>query len=186
MEQPGDGIGDDARDFQPAAVVPMLQPKLQQKRRLRTCALSAQGYLPHCFPLQQLRDKYSFRARLWFISTVFKFVVATMSAIADYAIPAEPVHTFSPHTWRAERPRSERSYVVGARDTWCGVIPSPCVSPTSLGTEGSVVRTPGAGCCKTWSFIGTTTTGSSLVHCCKLYWEPACAALRLGSDARLN
>ena len=38
---------------------------------------------------------------------------------------------------------------------------------------------------KTWSFIGTTTTGSSLVHC-KLYWEPACAALRLGSDARLN
>ena len=40
-------------------------------------------------------------------------------------------------------------------------------------------------CCKTWSFIGTTTTGSSLVHC-KLYWEPACAALRLGSDARLN
>ena len=38
---------------------------------------------------------------------------------------------------------------------------------------------------KTWSFIGTTTTGSNLVHC-KLYWEPACAALRLGSDARLN
>ena len=35
---------------------------------------------------------------------------------------------------------------------------------------------------KTWSFIGTTTTGSSLVHC-KLYWEPACAALRLGSDS---
>ena len=25
--------------------------------------------------------------------------------------------------------------------------------------------------CKTWSFIGTTTTGSSLVHC-KLYWVP--------------
>ena len=39
--------------------------------------------------------------------------------------------------------------------------------------------------CLLRSFIGTTTTGSSLVHC-KLYWEPACAALRLGSDARLN
>ena len=25
----------------------------------------------------------------------------------------------------------------------------------------------------------------NLVHC-KLYWVPACAALRLGSDARLN
>ena len=34
-------------------------------------------------------------------------------------------------------------------------------------------------------FIGTTTTGSSLVHF-KLYWVPACAALRLGSDARLK
>ena len=43
-------------------------------------------------------------------------------------------------TWRAERPRSERSYVVGARDTWCGVIPSPCLTHL-LGTEGSVVRT---------------------------------------------
>ena len=37
--------------------------------------------------------------------------------------------------------------------------------------------------CRTRSFIGTTTTGSSLVHC-KLYWVPARAALRLGSDAR--
>ena len=33
--------------------------------------------------------------------------------------------------------------------------------------------------------FGTTTTGSSLVHC-KLYWVPARAALRLGSDARLS
>ena len=32
--------------------------------------------------------------------------------------------------------------------------------------------------------LGTTTTGSSLVHC-KLHWVPARAALRLGSDARL-
>ena len=33
--------------------------------------------------------------------------------------------------------------------------------------------------------IGTTTTGSSLVHR-ELYCVPACAALRLGGDARLN
>ena len=37
--------------------------------------------------------------------------------------------------------------------------------------------------CKTRSFIGTTTTGSSLVHC-KLYWVPARAALRLGTSDR--
>ena len=43
-------------------------------------------------------------------------------------------------TWSAERPPSERSYVVGARDTWRGVIPSPCLTHL-LGTEGSVVRT---------------------------------------------
>ena len=41
----------------------------------------------------------------------------------------------------------------------------------------------GRECCKTRSFIGTTTTGSSLVHC-KLYWVPARAALRLGTSDR--
>ena len=51
-----------------------------------------------------------------------------------------------------------------------------------LGLNLSLLSRIKAHFCRIWPFIGTTTTGSSLVHR-ELYCVPACAALRLGGDA---
>ena len=69
-------------------------------------------------------------------------------------------------------PRSECSAVACSSEKACTAYATKAglLAPASPSAASSKATT-----CKTWSFIGTTTTGSSLVHC-KLYWVPTCSA----------